>query len=144
MNKEYPQTIAMELAERFPDEKLKSIAKYGCCAFTALWIMGIDKGVESICILDDEIGKGLNDECKVYWFDFFKNVSGREIKVEYREIEKLTDLLDVKGRCAVRFDFNGENHWVGVEGGKVAYNSLEHSVCVEKGKPTKARIITFA
>lgn len=139
-----PQSVAEELAQKFPDEKLKTIAKYGCCAFTALWIMGIDKELESICLVADEMGKGLDNECTVYWFDFFKHISGREIKVEFREIKKLSDLLDVKGRCAVRFDFNGKSHWVGVEKGKVVYNSLKHSVCVEKGKPTKARIITFA
>lgn len=139
-----PQTTAQRLTESFTDEKLKIIAKFGCCAFTALWIMGIDKDMESICILADEIGKGLDEECTVKWFDFFRNVSGRDIKVGFREIRKLTDLLDVKGRCAVRFNYNGKAHWVGVENGKVVYNSLIHSVCVEKGKPTTARIITFA
>lgn len=140
----YPQTIAEELAERFPDQKLKMIAKYGCCAFASLWFMGIEDDIESILIVADEMGKGLDQECTVSWYEFFKNVSGREIKVEFRDINKPSDLLKIKGKCIVRYDYNGLGHWVGAENGKVVYNSLKHSNCVEKGKPTKARIITLA
>jgi hypothetical protein len=143
MNKNFPQSDATELYERFDNEKLRVISKYGCCAFTALWIMGITDSINAITILADEIGKGLDNECTVQWFDFFKNVSGRSIKVEFRDIKKLIDLGSVKGRCAVRYDFNGKNHWVGVENGKIAFNSLKTSQCVTLGKPTKARIITF-
>lgn len=143
MNKNYPQSDAIELAERFNDEKLKAISKWGCCAFVSLWIMGITDTIDAITILADEMGKGLDEECTVKWYDFFRNVSGREISVEFREINKLLDVAKVKGRCAVRYDFNGKSHWVGVENGKVVYNSLKHSQCVERGKPTKARIITF-
>ena len=41
----------------------------------------------------------------------------------------------------VRFDFNGKSHWVGVENGKVAFNPLVTSVCVNKGSPATCRII---
>ena len=32
-------------------------------------------------------------------------------------------------------------HWVGVEEGKVVFNSLTYSRCLEEGKPTECRII---
>ena len=144
MNKRFLQTEAEELSKRFPDSKLKAIAKWGCCAFTALWIMGIEPTTESITLLADEMGKGLDEECTVKWYDFFRNVSGRAVKVEFRDIKTLLELNKVKGRIAVRFDCGKNSHWVGVEGGEVAYNSLKYSNCVTNGKPTKARIITFA
>ena len=143
MDKNFPQSDAMELAYKFNDEKLTNIAKYGCCAFTALWIMGITESITAISILAEEIGKGLENDCTVKWFDFFKNVSGREISVEFRDIKKLLDVANVKDRCAVRFDYNGKSHWVGIENGKIAFNSLKTSQCVTLGKPTKARIIKF-
>jgi hypothetical protein len=143
MNKDFPQSIAIELSKVFPDKKLLSIANYGCCAFVSVWIMGIEKPLAAITTIAEEIGKSLEADCTVHWIEFFKNVSGREIAVEFREINKLSDLNRVKGRCAVRFDYNGHSHWVGVENGKIVYNSIKHSNCVEKGKPTKARIITF-
>lgn len=142
MNKEFPQTDAGELASRFSDKKLDAIAKYGCCAFSALWFMGIEKSVDAITILADEIGKGLDEECTVQWFKFFTDISGREIKVEFRDIKTLLEVSKIK-RCIVRFEYNGKAHWVGVENGKIAYNSLKESTCVIKGKPTTARIISF-
>ena len=137
-----PQTTARELAKRFNDEKLKAIANYGCCAFCALWIMGIEGDVGNINILADQIGYSLESDCTVHWFDFFSNVSGRKIKVEFRNIQSTTDLNGL-GRCAVRFDYKGKSHWVGVENGLVVYNPLKYSECVEKGRPTTARIITL-
>lgn len=136
----HQQSDALELYKRFHDTRLKAIADYGCCAFVALWIMGIEGGVGNICLLADEIGKGLDADCTVYWAQFFKNICGREIAVEFKTIKSITE-LNGYGRVAVRFDYNEKSHWVGVENGVLAYNSLAHSVCVEKGKPTQARII---
>lgn len=139
----YPQTDAEELERRFHDKKLISISKYGCCAFTALWIMGIEGGIGNICIVADQIGKSLDTDCTVYWKQFFLNVCGSAVEVEFRDIKSLSELSEI-GRCAVRYDYNGKSHWVGVERGAIAYNSLKHSVCVEKGRPTTARIIRSA
>ena len=72
-----------------------------------------------------------------------QDVAGRKIFVEFRKISSLSDLMDVPGRCAVKFTYNGKSHWVGVENCNVAFNSLENSVCVNKGKPTDARIISL-
>lgn len=137
------QTLAEELSKIFPDEKLKIIAKEGCCAFCALWVMGIEDPIEQIKIIGEELGNSLKKDCTVKWFEFFDKVAGREIDVEFRDIKSLKDVMDVKGKCIVRYDFNGLGHWVGVEDGKVVYNPLEKSVCVERGKPAKARIIKW-
>lgn len=141
-----PQTTAMKF------EHIEAIAKYGCCAFTALWICGIetDDDYEAIELLEDAIKSGaLEKDCTVKWFDFFKQFTGRKIKVDFVNINKLSDLnkyikTSANGRFAVRYDYKNNSHWVGVEKGKIAFNSLKHSNCVEYGKPTQARIISFA
>lgn len=139
---EHPQSDALKLLEKFYDPKLKAIGNYGCCALVALWIMGITGSVESICLVAGQIGKSLDADCTVYWQKFFKEISGRNISVEFRDIKKLYELKDVE-YCAVRFDYNGKSHWVGVSHGEVVYNPLSYSVCVDKGKPATARIIHF-
>lgn len=142
--KYYCQTEAERFAKAFPEcKRLLTISKYMCCASVALWIMGIDEK-EHISIISDEFGKSLDEECTVYWNEFFERVAGRKINVEFKDIKKESDLKQIKGRIAVRFDYNGHSHWVGYENGKLAYNSLAYSNCVEKGKPATARIITFA
>lgn len=140
-----PQTVANEIKNN-----VQAIAKYGCCAFTALWAVGVDPDVDSaaIEILNDAINAGvIEKDCTVKWVDFYKWLIGREIKVEFREIKSLKELKNVKtwtGRIPVRFDYNGNSHWVGVQNGEIKFNSLEHSNCVEFGKPATARIITPA
>lgn len=142
MNKVFPQTMARTLAQSFSDPKLKAIGDFGCCAFTALWIMGIEGDIGNICILGNQIGKSLDGECTVFWKKFFKNVSGKDIEVEFLKINSLADVKKY-GRCEVKYVYNGSYHWVGVERGKVAYNSLAHSECLKYGTPTEARIITW-
>lgn len=140
---ERPQTVAFKLGSLISDKRLKAIGDFGCCAFVALWIMGIEGIAEPIRIILNNMGKGLDYECLVYWRRFFKDVSGRDVWVEFRDIQSLDDLKGIKGRIAVRFDLGKNSHWVGVEDGKVIYNSLENSACVDFGKPTTARIVYF-
>lgn len=140
----YCQTEAEKMAKIFPEcSRLVTISKYMCCASVALWIMGIDEK-EHISIVADELGKGLENDCTVRWFEFFERVTGRKINIEFKDIKSLNDLKDYKCKIAVRYDYNGYSHWVGVENCKIVYNSLEKSQCVEKGKPVTARIITLA
>ena len=143
----YIQTELKELSKIFDENiRIKNIADNCCCAIVALWIMGLD--VENLPemtkIIASEIGKGLYDDCTVVWADFFENVSGRKIKVERLKINSLSELKKYKGKIAVKYTKENNSHWVGVEGGKIKCNSLEHSNCVENGNPTEARIITFA
>lgn len=135
-----PQTMAQRIGEATGDRKLTAIGKWGCCAFTALWIAGLEDATDNICIVVRQMGKGLDNECTVFWSIFYKNVTGKNITVERREIKSLDDVKDIE-RCAVRFDYRGYSHWVGVEYGRIAFNSLEFSNCVTYGNPSTARII---
>lgn len=133
-----------------PQDLADVIGRFGCCAFTTLWALGIEPKTdyEAVAMIGRAIESGsCDDECTVQWFKFVKQFTGRETKVEFLSINKLSDLNNKKSICnryPVRFDYNGKSHWVGVENGKVVFNSLKHSVCVEKGKPVTARIITLS
>jgi hypothetical protein len=61
--------------------------------------------------------------------------------MESLEKVQIKDIKKIKEKTIVKFT-NGKNgHWVVVENGKVVFNSLQYSNCVEKGKATEARII---
>lgn len=137
-----PQTMAKRLGEATGDKKLLTVGKWGCCALTALWIAGLEEPIDNICSTVKEIGKGLDDECTVFWGKFYKNVTGKNPEVIWQDIKNLSDVKDC-GRCAVRYDYQGKSHWVGVEHGEIKFNSLEYSRCVTFGKPVTARIVRW-
>lgn len=139
----YAQDDAERLSAIFPEcERLNIIAKNMCCASVALWIMGIEEK-SHLDIIASELGKTLEKDCTVVWQPFFEEITGRKINVEFKNISTLKDIKNIKGRIAVRCDYNGHSHWVGVENGIIKYNSKRNSNCVEKGKPATARIITY-
>lgn len=57
--------------------------------------------------------------------------------------KKISSLNEIKTHeyCCVNFVNGSANHWVWVKYGRVFYNSLDTSLCVEKGNPVDARII---
>lgn len=135
-----PQSLCQKIAT-IGEKKLQAIGEYGCCAFTLLWCLGIepDDDVKAINTLVNLMNaKAIREDCLVYWKDAIKFLTGRESDVEFVDI---TTIKDIKGRTPVLFEYNGSEHWVGVENGEVKFNSLNKSVCVEKGNPTQARII---
>lgn len=136
----HPQTKAVLIKE-----KCSAIAESACCAFTAMWVAGYEpEDSDAMVTVAKAIeAKVLEKDCTVIWQPFFKWLTGRDIFVEFRKINSLSDLMNVPGRCAVKFTYNGKSHWVGVENCKVKFNSLENSVCVNKGRPTDARIISL-
>lgn len=84
--------------------------------------------------------KILADDCTVINAELYlKWLTGRNFNVTKFNISKLSD---VKSVAPVRYDYNGHSHWVVVKDGKIVFNSLKESVCVKKGKPTTARIIS--
>lgn len=132
-----PQSLADELYNL----PLAEIADSACCAFVLMWCLGLNlTDIDAIRKVSDAIKKGVLDmDCTVKWYEF-SDYLGKPIQsVEFREI---SDIKNIKERTPVRFDFNGKSHWVGVEKGKVKFNSLKNSVCVKYGKPTTARILT--
>lgn len=138
----HPQSLAAELYSHFPAKNLKSIKEYGCCAFVLMWCLGIepDDDAEAVMTVDSLIQSGaLKDDCTVKWAEAIRRLTCREMKAV--DFVNITSILHIKDRCPVRYDHNGKSHWVGVEDGKVAFNPLKHSVCVENGKPATMRII---
>ena len=139
----HPQSYAEKIYQQFPTKKLKSIKDYGCCAFVLLWCLGYEpEDIEAILTLGRMIDKKVIDvDCTVYWSPAAEYVFGRKINVEKIAI---TTIKGIKERTPVMFTYNGKSHWVGVENGKIAFNPLENSVCVNKGKPVTCRKITLA
>lgn len=145
-----PQTLAETLYQMFPNERLFTIKENSCCILTFLWVLGIEpkEDVEAIMLVSKLIDKGvIGKDCLVYWIDVARHLTGREIAVEN---VKIKNLKGIKERTPVLYrrtytDKNGDvitkEHWVGVQNGKIRFNSLEDSLTVKEGKPVEARII---
>lgn len=136
-----PQTFAEELYKHFPTPKLKSIKDNACCAFTLLWWLDIDcTDIAAIMLVSDLIReKALDPDCTVYWAKCISALTGREME----SIEKvpITSIKKIKEKTIVKYTNGKTGHWVGVENGKVVFNSLVSSVTIEKGKPAEMRVI---
>lgn len=147
----HPQTLAEKLYQQFPTAKLREIKDNACCAFTFMWVLGYEPDdAEAIITVGRMIdAKVLDPDCTVYWDKVSRYLTGRGCS---KENAKITSIKNIKKRTPVYYertyiDENGQKrkkgHWVGVENGKIGFNSIEHSLCVEQGKPTEARILTF-
>ena len=136
-----PQSLAEELFKHFHDPKLKAIKDYACCAFSLIYWLGIDcSDVDAIMLVSDLMNhKALDVDCTVYWAECIRQLTGREM--ESLEKVQIKDLKKIKEKTIVKFTNGKYSHWVVVENGKVVFNSLKYSNCVENGKPTEARII---
>ena len=139
----HPQTLAERLYQQFPTAKLKSIKEYACCAFTLMWCLGYEpEDAEAILTVGYMLDKGVIDvDCTVYWEKAAQYLSGRKLKVEFKDS---TTIKGIKDRSPVKYTYNGKSHWVGVENGRIKFNSLESSVCVSKGKPVTMRALKLA
>ena len=138
----YPQTFAAEVSKN-----IDAIGKYGCFAMCYLYCAGIrDNALEYIRILSNCMDKGiLDNECTVLDASkFLEYVTGKRYEItkkQYDDIKKITEPYPV------RFTYNGKEHWVVVQKGRIVFNPLINSQCVAKGKPdTKdnTRVIKLA
>jgi hypothetical protein len=136
-----PQTLAEKLYEHFPTPKLKNIKDYACCAFTLLWWLGLDlSDIDAIMLVSDLIDEhALDEECTVYWAECIKRITGREMLS--LEKKNIASIKNIKEKTIVKFSRGKGCHWVGVENGKIVFNSLAYSRCVEEGRATECRII---
>lgn len=133
----YPQDKAKELSEC---KYLDVIAKNGCCAMVFLWCMGIDvENADVITVLNDAIESGvLKKDCTVYWNEFCQFMTGRNCTVDFVKINSIKDIRD---RTPVLYQYKDNYHWVGVENGKIKFNSIRESNCVLNGKPVEKRVL---
>lgn len=136
----YPQTKAELLAKN-----IQAIADNGCLAMCYLYCIGlVDSEYNIIGILSEAMDMGLLEkDCFVSDADKFLNAycGANKVKVIKKDI---TSLEEITGDFTpVRFDYNGKNHWVVVENGRIVFNPRMYSKCVNFGRPTTARIITF-
>ena len=138
-----PQNLAIEIKDTIKPEHLESIGRYGCCAFVLLWCLGIEPDdIEAIKTVNSMISaKVIEDDCTVKWADAVYYLTGRKITVEFKDIKDLRGIIE---RTPVRYDYKGKGHWVGVENGMIKFNPLVYSQCVDKGRPTTARIIKLS
>lgn len=139
----HPQTLAEQIYQQFPTLKLKSIKDYACCAFTLMWTLHIEPDdAQAILTVGRMMDKGAIDvDCTVYWDKAARFLTGKGVGVQFVDITDPKEIKKIKDRTPVKFSYNGKSHWVGVENGRVKFNALEKSLCVEKGKPVTMRII---
>lgn len=136
-----PQELAKRLYDHFSTPALYEIKENGCCAFVLMWALGLElSDIEAVMLVDDLIHqKALKDDCTVKWAEAVKALTGKPMKsVDFIDCKTIGN---IKERTPVRYDYNGRSHWVGVENGKVAFNPLVYSSCVEFGRPATKRII---
>ena len=135
-----PQTYCLTVKKTLSPERLETIHKHGCCAFVLLWCLGIEpEDLNAIELVSDMIdAKVIESDCTVHWKEAVKFLTGREITIQFQDIK---DILKIKERPPVRYDYKGKCHWVGVERGMIVFNPLKFSQCVNYGRPVTARII---
>lgn len=136
----HPQSVCWDIKSKLSPERLETIYKYGCCAFVLLWCLGIEPDdLQAIELISEMMDAGvLEKDCTVHWAEACRFLTGREINVEFKDIK---NLFGIKDRTPVRYDYKGKSHWVGVMRGMIAFNPLESSQCVEKGRPVTARLL---
>lgn len=131
-----PQTWAKEIGKN-----CAQIGATACLAFTVLWCMKKDKmsDAEAIATVSKAIdAEVLGKDCTVLWKKYLKWLTGEDYEVEFKPI---TTIKDFKERTPVLYKNGDSEHWVGVEKGKVCFNSYANSKTLKLGVPVEARII---
>lgn len=138
----HPQTIAKKWGNIFGSRKLDTIGQYGCCAFCALWLVNPYMPDETaITTVAEHIGDGLGCDCTVYWHEFIKAVTGFDSSVKFIDIDGIQDIKHSAVPLITRFDYKGKSHWVVVREGKVVFDPLASSNCVQHGNAKAARLV---
>lgn len=130
-----------------PQTRALTIGKYSCLAMSYLYSVGFrGREIDFIEKVSDAIDRGvIKSDCTVYDAEKYLNwfaaneATGKRYKVMKADC---FDISEIKEPTPVRFDYNGNSHWVVVENGQIAFNSIAASICVELGKPTMKRIIS--
>lgn len=118
--------------------KLKNIGDYGCLCFCYLYAIGIPP--ESLIEhYEDLIKQGIIDEeCFVKdGYAFCKYFLNKDVKIIFTSVDnKQYD------KYISNFTYNGKNHFVVTDkDDNVLFNSLDFSVCVNKGRISGKRVV---
>lgn len=136
----YAQTTAIELSEN-----IKEIGKNACLAMCYLYCAGIDpqNEIEYLRLVNSAIKEHiLEKDCAVKDADLFlKWITGRKTTVIKKTVASIKNIIEPTPVRYVAKGYSG--HWVVVENGKIAFNSLANSVNVTKGEPVEARVIKW-
>ena len=136
----YAQTTAIELSEN-----IKEIGKNACLAMCYLYCAGIDpqNEIEYLRLVNSAIKEHiLEKDCTVKDADLFlKWITGRKTTVIKKTVASIKNIIEPTPVRYVAKGYSG--HWVVVENGKIAFNSLANSVNVTKGEPVEARVIKW-
>lgn len=81
----------------------------------------------------------MDEDCTVYWAECIRQLTGREM--ESLEKVPITSIKKIKEKTIVKYMNGKTGHWVGVQNGRIVFNSLASSVTVAKGKPAEMRVI---
>jgi hypothetical protein len=133
-----PQTTAKKLSKC---TSLYPIGATGCCALTLLWWLDLDySDAEAILAVDRMIkAKVIDENCFVDWDKAVFFLTGKKIKKI--EFKKISTISNITKKTIVKYEWDGLAHFVGVENGKIAFNSLKESPVTDNGKPTETREI---
>lgn len=127
---------------KYPQTRAKTIGAFGCLAMCYLYCAGLDgQDWEYMKRVSDAMEEGLLDgDCTVLDAEkFLEAFTGKKWRVEKKVC---VDISKIKKATPVRYDYNGANHWVVIQEGKIVFNSLINSQCVMKGKPSTMRVIS--
>ena len=118
-------------------DKIKQLSDGLCLAlcYTELW--GIKNDGDKLKIISEAVRQGY-----VQWDGTVKNPIGLAKlcgRTEIKDIKKVST-YDGNDTVVANFAYNGYNHFVLVKSGKVVWNSLDHSKCVDSGKIESYRI----
>lgn len=120
--------------------KLKNIGDYGCLCFCYLYFIGVPPE-NLITHYEDLIDRNIIDEeCFVKdGYAFCKYFLGKDVKIIFTSVDnKQYD------KYISNFTYNGKNHFVVTDkDDNVLFNSLDFSVCVNKGKIAGKRSIVI-
>lgn len=118
-------------------DKIKQLSDGLCLAlcYTELW--GIKNDGDKLKIISEAVRQG-----DVQWDGTVKNPIGLAKLCGRTEIKdiKRASTYDGHDTVVANFAYNGYNHFVLVKDGKVVWNPLENSVCVNQGKIESYRI----
>lgn len=136
--------------------KMELLGRYGCLLMSYAYAAymneaskeEIDSGfletavasIALLCLDDESI---IGPECYVKDAQALLNKispNSKKYKVTKKDITSFKD-LPLTGFAVVRFDYNGNSHFVLAKDQAIVYDGLDDSKCRKLGKPTTARII---